>query len=236
MDIRRIQTALKNKGFDPGAIDGLMGDNTEKAIIAFKVSQGLRARPYLGPITLERLLGAPASVSTGSGLPVPWINEMMKHFGQHEEDPALAAWLKSDGGTVGNPDDIPWCGDAVHTSLRNSLPNEKFTGRVKANPYLARNWVDFGVELDELHYGAILSMWRGSPTSMYGHVAFAVGYDPKRRRIRILGGNQTDAVTKTWVHEKRLRKHGIRAPATYSKLPPIPIMNSSGAIISHNEA
>jgi len=240
MNTLQIQEALKDRGFNPGRLDGIMGPKTEQAIVNFKVAHGLKARPYLGPITLARLFGTtPVAADTKhrpKALEVPWINEMMKHYRMHEEDPALAAWLRSDGGTVGNPDDIPWCGDAVHTSIRNALPGETFNGRVKANPYLARNWVDFGVELKGLRYGAILSMWRKKPSSMYGHVAFAVGYDPKRKRIRILGGNQTDRVTKTWVSEKRLRQHGIRAPKTYSDLPPIPIMNSAGQVISTNEA
>lgn len=39
--VKSIQVALKNKGFNPGAIDGDFGPGTEAAVIAFQKSEGL---------------------------------------------------------------------------------------------------------------------------------------------------------------------------------------------------
>jgi len=50
-------------GYSVGAsgADGVMGPATEKAIIACKKWAGLQARPYIGPITLEKLFGYPVA-------------------------------------------------------------------------------------------------------------------------------------------------------------------------------
>ncbi|NRA86261.1 MAG: hypothetical protein HRU28_02480 [Rhizobiales bacterium] len=230
---KQIQLALILKGFKCGNPDGIMGALTENAIIEFKISVGLKARAYVGPITLKKL-GIVRQSKTNDL--IPWLNEMSKQMGLTEFDSALKKWLRSDGGTVGNPEDIAWCGDAMHTSIRNSMPNEIFTGRVKQNPYLAKNWLEFGNETKPL-YGAIIILWRKSKRSMYGHIANVIGYDPVKKRYRIRGGNQSNMVCDTWVDAHRVRGHGFRVPKTFvGTLPPLPIMNSRGAVISTNEA
>ena len=55
---KQIQRALKERGFDPGPIDGLPGPKTDRAIVKFKKSVGLRARPYIGPVTFGHLVEA----------------------------------------------------------------------------------------------------------------------------------------------------------------------------------
>ncbi len=106
--IMKVQAALKAAGFDPKGIDGVIGPDTEKAIIAYKKSKGLTARPYLGPITLKLLTGEtpPEDVV----IQLPWINELTKHMGWDEniDNKALREWLKSDGSTVGDPAKIAW--------------------------------------------------------------------------------------------------------------------------------
>lgn len=54
-DIKHIQTALKNKGFNPGALDGEFGPGTEAAVIAFQKSEGLAADGVVGTQTLISL-------------------------------------------------------------------------------------------------------------------------------------------------------------------------------------
>ncbi len=54
-DIKRIQTALKDKGFNPGALDGEFGPGTEAAVIAFQKSEGLAADGVVGTQTLISL-------------------------------------------------------------------------------------------------------------------------------------------------------------------------------------
>ena len=54
-EIKAIQKALKAKGFYKGAIDGVRGRLTNRAIIDFKRSIGYRARSYVGPLTKAAL-------------------------------------------------------------------------------------------------------------------------------------------------------------------------------------
>lgn len=231
-----IQRALKAKGFDPGPLDGIQGPKTDDAIVAFKRSVGLRARPYIGPLTLEKLLGKVRGKVPGLTPPVPWMNEAAKHIGLHEgrNFAALAAWLRSDGKTLGDPRKLPWCGDFVDTCLRLTLPNEPRPGALGKNPYLARNWLLLGEESPPA-YGAVVVFWRGSRSGHSGHVGFAVAFDPVRNRIKVRGGNQSNSVSDAWLGADRIL--GYRKPSTWKEpLPPLPGTSSAGAAVSTNEA
>ena len=50
-----IQNALKNAGFDPGAIDGKMGPRTKQAVMEFQRAKGLKVDGKVGPKTWEEL-------------------------------------------------------------------------------------------------------------------------------------------------------------------------------------
>lgn len=238
---RQLQEALNRHGYRV-AIDGIMGPETENAISNFKGSHGLRRRPLIGPLTAKLLFGddIPDRRDNDRDFP-PWVNELGRYMGLHEvrDKGILSRWLKSDGGTLGDPSKLPWCGDAMHTAIRLTLPDEPFPGPLGENPYWARNWVYLGHE-HELALGVMVVSKRGSG----GHISTAVGYDPQRRRIRVRGGNQSNTINDTWIDEGRTlglrgpkRAEGYRKPATYGKaLPPIPIMNSAGQVISRNEA
>jgi lipid-binding SYLF domain-containing protein len=54
--VREVQQALKDKGFEPGPIDGIMGAQTQKAIAEFQRQQNLYASGRLDPQT-EKALG-----------------------------------------------------------------------------------------------------------------------------------------------------------------------------------
>lgn len=53
--IREVQQALKDKGFDPGAVDGVNGRATRVAIKKFQAQNNLTADGRLGPKTLDAL-------------------------------------------------------------------------------------------------------------------------------------------------------------------------------------
>jgi peptidoglycan hydrolase-like protein with peptidoglycan-binding domain len=53
--VTRVQTALKNRGFDPGAVDGRFGTATENAVIRFQQAKGLRADGVVGQATWNEL-------------------------------------------------------------------------------------------------------------------------------------------------------------------------------------
>lgn len=230
--VRQIQAALNKHGYNL-AVDGIMGPKTEAAISDFKGKNGLRPRPLIGPITLRKLFGSRRpSRKTGDENYPPWVNELGRYMHLHEkrDNAELQEWLRSDGATLGDPAKLPWCGDAMATAIRLTLPKEPFPGALGENPYWARNWALLGEET-ELRLGAMVVLVRGSG----GHIGTAVGYDPDRKRIRLRGGNQSNTINDTWVDEGRVIAY--RRPKTWRHpLPSIPIMNSAGEVVSTNEA
>jgi hypothetical protein len=63
-DIRAEQQALKDKGFDPGPIDGVNGRQTRAALRQFQQKQSLKEDGTLGPQTRDALGLKPGSSST----------------------------------------------------------------------------------------------------------------------------------------------------------------------------
>lgn len=53
--IKKVQRALKNAGFNPGPINGIVGVETKKAIVAFQKSKGLTADGIVGSKTWREL-------------------------------------------------------------------------------------------------------------------------------------------------------------------------------------
>lgn len=239
-DNRWLQKSLNKLGFNVGEVDGIVGPKTNAAIVEFKRSVGLRARPYVGPKTLEALAKAvkrkvpkAPQINQYSQVEEPWMQEISKFMSLHEvrDNAELSRWLKSDGKTLGDPAKLPWCGDAAITALVKTLPRERLPKSLEANPYWARNFAKFGKSAGKGCYGAVLVFSRGKG----GHVGFAVGYDPVKNRYRVRGGNQGDMIKDSWIDGKRLL--AARMPSSWKRKPrPLPIMNSRGAVISRNEA
>lgn len=65
--VKAVQQALKDKGHDPGAVDGKMGPKTQSALREFQTKEGLKASGRLDADTMSKLgveAGAAASGST----------------------------------------------------------------------------------------------------------------------------------------------------------------------------
>jgi membrane-bound lytic murein transglycosylase B len=54
---RELQALLRNKGFDPGGVDGIMGPNTIQAVRAWQAAQGLAADGFASSRLLQKLRG-----------------------------------------------------------------------------------------------------------------------------------------------------------------------------------
>jgi Putative peptidoglycan binding domain len=71
-DVRQVQEALKDKGHDPGPIDGVMGSQTKQALRDFQKANGLKQTGTLDTQTKEKLnieggsSGAGSSKGSGS--------------------------------------------------------------------------------------------------------------------------------------------------------------------------
>lgn len=224
MNWKNIQSALLAHGFDPKGIDGIPGRNTLAALKAFQRFAGI-------PLSGEADYATVAALGlTTAQLPdPPWMELLATKMGLHEKrnNSALSAFLKSDGKTLGDPSVLPWCGDLVETCIALTLPGEVLPG----NPYLARNWSRFGMDSAPL-FGCVASFWRGGPQGTSGHVGFLVGERADAFRVR--GGNQSNAITDTWIAKDRLI--AARRPKTWNgRLAPLPRVTASGGL-STNEA
>jgi len=63
--VRDAQVALRDAGFDPGGIDGVMGRKTRAALREFQASQGLPQTGRLDATTQQELLAAGMPESSG---------------------------------------------------------------------------------------------------------------------------------------------------------------------------
>lgn len=236
-NVLKVQTRLKQLGYDPGPLDGIRGTKTINAIRQFQRNHGLTVDGLVGSITFAALFpdeSTPVAPSKGSQLDAfPWIDEAYRVKGLHEvrDNKRLWDWLKKGGSTLGDPAKNSWCGAFTKACISQTLPNEPFP----ENPYLAANWRKFGIACTP-QYGALLVFWRGSPTSWQGHIGFYIG--ETATHYRVLGGNQSDAVTdNALIAKNRLRPNGVRWPSTAMEPPGRVVkVDGKGGVISVNEA
>ena len=203
-DVLWMQTALKRDGFYSGALDGIAGPLTFKAIRA------RLSRDETGP-----------GVETDE---LPWIAEGLKTLGWHEvaDNAKLSAWLKSGGKYLGNPSALPWCGDWAETCIEKALPDEPWPGPVGTNPFFAQNWSSFGVATAPTRGAAVAFRWSASA----GHVGFLIGQSGAN--YVILGGNQGNRVS--IAEFPKSAAIATRWPATFpSKRIYLPSITASGA-------
>ena len=100
--VRDAQQALKDKGFDPGPVDGLNGPKTRSAVRAFQKQQNLNADGRLGAKTLDTL--------------------GVKHSGAGTEFKASGEQVKNSYGTGGK--DVGRGGKELGTDVKDGHPVE----------------------------------------------------------------------------------------------------------------
>lgn len=105
---------------------------------------------------------------------------------ERDQNAALSEYL-SNGGQNLDPSVTAWCAGAVNAALAES-------GIEGTGSLAARSFMDWGAPVDDPQQGDIAVFSRGAPGSGQGHVGFFDGYNPDGT-IRVLGGNQGDAVS-----------------------------------------
>jgi uncharacterized protein (TIGR02594 family) len=219
LDIKVIQRALKERGFDPGPIDGAYGVLSWAAMTAFQRAAKLSPTGKIDAASLSVLLpGAPPVVRP------PWLLEAERLKGLREgagraDNPTIMGWARRLKQAVFRADSTAWCGLFVGHCMSFAVPGEP----IPSNPLGARNWLAYGRPVSRPAPGAVLVFWRGKKAGWQGHVGFYVGEDAEA--YHVLGGNQSDAVTVARLGRDRLL--GVRWPAT------VPLPASLGPVIAH---
>ncbi|MEP1442757.1 MAG: TIGR02594 family protein [Hyphomicrobiales bacterium] len=251
-DVIKLQKALLHKGFNPGPIDGKWGAKTERAVIQFKKKVGLRARGYVGPLTMAALFEdrhpvQPKMVRVSSSDKVQsepdkansnpvWLRLGTSYLGLREyrgskHNPKILEWWIKLGLPFRN-DETPWCAGFACGVLEEA-------GIRSPRSAAARSfyWKGWGHVLSEPAVGCVVSMWRGSKKGAYGHVGFVVGKD-RFGNLMILGGNQGNRVSIRPFNRNRVLSYHWPSTHTLPKkqgFSTLPIIASDGRV-SQNEA
>jgi uncharacterized protein (TIGR02594 family) len=217
LDWREVQILLSKLGYNPGPIDGIFGPRTSRAVINFKRAVGLRARDYVGAITLAALRKAvssraPVNPVIKEGEP-KWLSRARMEIGVVEYPGAkhnprvLGYWELAK--LAFNSDETPWCAGFVGAMLED-------VGIKSTRSGMARSYMQWGQPLSDPIPGAIAVFWRGKRHGSSGHVGFVTGKD-QRGNIMVLGGNQGDAVNVKPF--STIRVLGYRWPSAASMMP-----------------
>jgi uncharacterized protein (TIGR02594 family) len=113
-------------------------------------------------------------------------------------------------------DDTSWCAAFVSAVMVRS-------GYPKLRNLAARSGLVYGTKLSKPKIGCIVVFWRESPTSWKGHIGFVTGINEATKTLKVLGGNQSDAVTETTFPMSRVL--GYRWPVA----PTIPALKKAGS-------
>lgn len=140
----------------------------------------------------------------------------------------IMGWIKRLGtkvlGVVVKDDETPWCG----TFMAEVMSKAGLTPPQVA--VRASSWAAWGTNISAPRLGAVLVFTRSGG----GHVGIYVG--ERSDAYRVLGGNQGNAVSETWIAKNRLARNGIRWPSS-EPLPPATrvMLKNDGAPLSSNE-
>lgn len=99
---------------------------------------------------------------------------------------ALQDYLTTGGANL-DPATTAWCAAFVNSTLKQA-------GYEGTGSNMARSFMDWGQAVDTPQKGDLAVFTRGDPNGPFGHVGFFEGYNPDGT-IRVLGGNQGDAVS-----------------------------------------
>ena len=122
----------------------------------------------------------------------------------------LGAWWRDD--------ETPWCGVAVASWLSESgYPIPK-------HYYRALAWADYGIPgwatgIFGPPLGSIAVLTRKGG----GHVALVTGVTRDQSHVRLLGGNQGDAVSEAWFPASRVSAYRLPAGVARSSTPVAPL-------------
>lgn len=130
-----------------------------------------------------------------------WYLHARAEFGVHEVagakfSPRILEYFKATTlGTAHQSDETAWCSAFACWCMERA-------GLASPHRANARSWLNWGVPLKLPQFGCVAVLWRGTPQSAQGHVAFYVG--ERGGQVQLLGGNQNNAVSLAWYPRARV--------------------------------
>ncbi len=136
-----------------------------------------------------------------------WMAEAWREFGAKEyggkaSNPRIAKMFADAGHPHIKSDEVAWCAAFVGASLKRANINP-------SGSLMARSYLEWGRMPSHVRLGTIAVFTRG-PSPHTGHVGFWIG--ETNTQIVVLGGNQANAVSVTWIDKTKLL--GLRWPIT----------------------
>ena len=219
-DVAKLQLLL-NGALKPSpnlGMDGVFGQRTHDAVVAFQRRSGLAADGVVGPKTWQALGIKPQGASSPG--PVPgagpkWMSVAALEKGIHED----AASGKHNQRIIeyhstttlkATTDETPWCSSFVNWVMKQS-------GHTGTNNALAASWLQWGRALPAPQYGAVTVIKKkgansdaATGSSTGNHVAFLVRSSPTH--LTLLGGNQGDQVKESMFPLSAYEVRGYRWP------------------------
>jgi uncharacterized protein (TIGR02594 family) len=216
-DVLALQKRLSVIGYTDIVLDGDFGDVTDKAVRDFQSVRNLDPDGEVGFATIAELNAADAHRERPPLLPAPekkygkappWYVEAEKWIGWKETGNNQGIEKFIAGAKTGHLGD-PYCAIWINYDLET-------TGVQGSRSPAARSFeknANF-VKLMAPALGAIVTMWRGSPTTGQGHVFLYDGENSKG--VRGIGANENDEVKRSFHDRQRITgywwPHGVPLP------------------------
>ncbi|WP_395055375.1 TIGR02594 family protein [Polaromonas sp.] len=148
----------------------------------------------------------------GADVP-PWLAIAQREVGVKElpgsgHHPRILQYMATVDNLSGNnasKDETAWCSCFMNWCMEAS-------GYIGTNSAMALSWNQWRngkpPDPDKARLGDIAVGERVSAKSGYGHVAIFVAYDPEKKRLLLLGGNQDNAVRYSWYPIAQTKPYG----------------------------
>lgn len=216
LELQRLLNAVIRPN-PPLLVDGDYGTKTRRAVLAAQRKLGLEPTGVADDALREALQArlAPAhDGATAFPTEATWMPIARAEIGQAErhagENPRIVAYHATTR-LAAKQDEVPWCSSFVNWVVERA-------GYKGTDNALASSWLRWGKELETPRPGCVVVLKRKGRTSDAAtgsstgfHVAFFV--DRTDTHIRLLGGNQSDAVKYSSYPLAKYEVRGYRWPA-----------------------
>lgn len=104
-------------------------------------------------------------------------------------DPQVLKYFAEIGHSWVKDDETPWCAAFANWVCQMAVAEK--TGKLNARSFLE---IGTEVNIEDAKPGDVVVLWRDTPTSSKGHVAFFTGWNEPKTKVYLFGGNQNNKV------------------------------------------